>query len=464
MKLYLHCLILFLLCLPSVDYAAVLPKEVAGKRLPSLAPMIEKVMPSIVNIAAVGELSDAEARIRSQLQQQKQQPLQPHAESKDNKFATIGSGVILDSANGYIITNAHLLEKTNRVVVTLNDGRQFVAKMIGQDAASDIAVLQIKAPRLVAMTLGDSDKIKVGDFVTAIGSPFGLSKTVTSGIISAMGRSRLGIEGYEDFIQTDAAINVGNSGGALIDLSGRLVGINTAILSPANIGSVGIGFAIPINMAQSVMQQLVRYGEVKRGLMGVYVQKITPDLAQDFAMSNTDGALVAFIAPGSPAAKAGIMPGDIITHIDGRLVRDAAQVRNVVGLHRVGSAVKLELLRHNKPKSYTISLADPNTHNSLVLVSNPLFAGLGLHDFKAQTVAHGMLEGVVVTQITENSAGWRAGLVPGDVIININQQTVTELNGLNRAASRLAQQEQNHLLLRVIRGSGALFVALREEP
>src|SRR5277367_4003945 len=284
--------------------------------MPSLAPMVKRVSPSVVNIATRGTIKEQPGR----------NPLlddpffrrffdtPPDARPHERQFRSAGSGVIVDAKNGYIITNHHVVENASEITITLLDNRTFTAKVIGSDEGADVAVLQAKQPNLIAMALGDSAKLEVGDYVVAIGNPFGLQHTVTAGIVSALGRTGINPDGYEDFIQTDASINPGNSGGALVNLRGELVGINSAILSRSG-GNIGIGFAIPVNMVKGVMEQLIKYGQVKRGVLGVQLYNVTPDIAKEFGLTETTGALVAGVAQGSAADRAGIKTGDIIVSL-----------------------------------------------------------------------------------------------------------------------------------------------------
>jgi len=270
-----------------------------------------------------------------------------------------GSGVIVDAAQGYVMTNAHVVENANSIEVTTKDNRHFKAKLIGRDPDTDIAALQISGGNLTSVPIGDSDYLQVGDFVLAIGNPFGLGQTVTSGIVSALGRSP-GIEGYEDFIQTDASINLGNSGGPLVDLQGRIVGINTAILAPSG-GNIGIGFAVPINMARQVMDQLVQYGEIKRGRIGVAIQDLTPDLAQALGTRHTQGAVIARVEPGSPAERAGLRTNDLVVAINGAPMRSGTDLRNRVGLSRIGDAVELTVERGGTERNVTVRIEQVTT-------------------------------------------------------------------------------------------------------
>ncbi len=414
----------------------------------SIAPMLKKIMPAVVNIAAQGEIPVPGT------------PTSPYGQTRD--FASLGSGVIIDASKGYVITNNHVIEKAKTITITLSDGRDFKAKLIGTDPGTDIAILQIPAEHLTAMPIGNSDNLNVGDFVAAIGCPFGLNQTVTSGIVSALARGSLGIEGpqgLENFIQTDASINPGNSGGALVNLNGQLIGINTAILTPEG-GNIGIGFAIPINMAKTIMAQLIQYGSVKRGLMGVIVQDLTPDLADGFGLSNTTkGAVVTQISPSSPAQKAGIEVGDIIQSVNNENMETASAVRNTVGLLRVGAKVDVGLLRKGKKMTIELTTADPDKYIESSHTQNPFLFGLALRDFDQEIPGQGHINGVQITFVSKNSPAWRVGLQPGDVIRSANQVPVKSIKDLQDIAGKNTKS----LLLNIVRNGGALFVVLDKE-
>jgi Do/DeqQ family serine protease len=331
------------------DAAAPIP-ELGGAAVPTLAPMLSRITPGVVGIAVKGKVREENPLLqdpffRRFFNLQQQQPVERETQA-------VGSGVIVDAAQGYVLTNSHVVENATSIDVTTKDERTLHARLIGRDPGTDIAVLQIPASGLTTVPLGDSDRLQVGDFVLAIGNPFGLGQTVTSGIVSALGRS-VGIEGYEDFIQTDASINPGNSGGALVDLRGQLVGINTAILAPGG-GNIGIGFAVPINMARHAMDQIIRYGEVKRGRIGVAIQDLTPDIAQGLGTAQTQGAVIARVEPGSPAARAGLQASDVITAVDGTSVHNGTQLRNIIGLSRIGDEVQLTVDRRGSAHTVTV--------------------------------------------------------------------------------------------------------------
>lgn len=328
--------------LPLPAFAAAPIPEVTGA-VPSLAPMLARITPGVVGVSVKGRVREENPLLQDpffrrffNLPQQKQ--------FQERETQATGSGVIVDAEHGYVLTNGHVVENATAIEITTKDNHRFQAKLVGRDPETDVAVLQIPGQDLTSVPLGDSDRLQVGDFVLAIGNPFGLGQTVTSGIVSALGRSGLGIEGYEDFIQTDASINPGNSGGPLVNLQGQMVGINTAILAPGG-GNIGIGFAVPINMARRVMDQLIRYGEVHRGRIGVEIQDLTPDLAQAMNTQQTAGAVIRRVDPGSSAERSGLRSGDLVVGVNGVPVRSGTQLRNTIGLSRIGDSVALTVVR-----------------------------------------------------------------------------------------------------------------------
>ena len=435
---------------------AALPAAVDGQPLPTLAPMLQRVTPTVVNIATVGRvrieqnplLNDPFFRRFFNIPNQ---PLERQTQS-------LGSGVVVDAARGYVLTNHHVVDKADQIRVMLSDGRRVDAELIGADPESDVAVIRIPAEKLTALPLADSDALNVGDFVVAIGNPFGLGQTVTSGIVSALGRTGLGIEGYEDFIQTDASINPGNSGGALVNLRGELVGVNTAILAPGG-GNVGIGFAIPSNMARSIMEQLVEHGEIRRGQLGISAQDLTPELAQAFGLKEQRGTVVANIADGSPAAAAGLRVGDIILSLNDRPVASAADVRNRIGLLRVGEPVRLEVLRDGQQRQITAILQAPTVTSLDGQTLHPRLAGASFSDIVEGMAEFGRTEGVSITQLKPRSPAAAAGLREGDLVISANQLPVTNINDLKTAIQKF--RSASGLLLNVQRGNGALFLVIR---
>jgi len=351
---YFRALILlttFLTGLLPANVVAVLP--VVNNPLPE---MLKKVVPGVVNISTRTRIRYEENPLFKdpffrQFFDIPNMPLEREQQS-------LGSGVVVDASKGYVVTNNHVINKADKITVTLQDGQSFEATLVGSDENTDIALIRIKNGNLVELPKGNSDLLQVGDFVVAIGSPFGLGQTVTSGIVSALGRSSLGIEGYEDFIQTDASINPGNSGGALVNLQGELIGINTAIVGPSG-GNVGIGFAIPINLANQVINQIIQFGEIKRGQLGIQMQDLTPALASAFHIKQQHGAVIAGIIPGSPAQKAGLQRGDIVTSVNGQAVDSATKLRNRIALMQVGDLVSLDILRDGEEINIKARLSKP---------------------------------------------------------------------------------------------------------
>jgi Do/DeqQ family serine protease len=419
--------------------------------MPSLAPMVKRVSPAVVNIATRGTIKETGQR----------NPLlddpffrrffdaPPDSKPRERQFQSAGSGVIVDARNGYIITNNHVVANASEITITLLDDRSFSAKVVGADEGADIAVLQAKEPDLVALPLGDSAKLEVGDFVVAIGNPFGLQHTVTAGIVSALGRSGINPEGYEDFIQTDASINPGNSGGALVNLRGELVGINSAILSGSG-GNIGIGFAIPVNMARGVMDQLIKYGQVKRGMLGVNIYKVTPEIAKEFGLADSSGAMVAGVAQGSSAERAGIKTGDIITSINGAAMRSAGELRNTIGMLRVGDKVEIGLLRDGKTLQVIALVAERGNAESADAVDvNPGLEGAELVDAPQGS-------GVLVRSVLVGSPAAQAGLRTNDLIVGVGRTPVS-----NGKAFRAAAKGANVLVLNVRRGSAILLIPIR---
>jgi Do/DeqQ family serine protease len=433
---------------------AALPQSAGGQELPSLAPMLEQVTPAVVNIATEG-------RIMVQ-----QNPLLADPFFRrffnipegpiERKTQSLGSGVIVDAERGLVLTNNHVIANAVQITVTLRDGRHLQAEIVGTDPETDVAVIQIPAEDLLAVRPADSDRLRVGDFVVAIGNPFGLGQTVTSGIVSALSRSGLGIEGYEDFIQTDASINPGNSGGALVNLHGELIGINTAIFSRHG-GNIGIGFAIPINLALQVMEQLVDKGAVERGFIGVSVQNLDADLAAAFGLASQSGAVVTGIMPDSPAAAAGLKPGDVIVEINRKPVRHSGDVRNQIGLLPVGQPVEFVVLRDGKRRNLRATVgAGRETAGSPGAV-NPRLQGVTVAELDSGHPLYGRVEGVVVAGIDAGSRAWRSGLRQGDVISSVNHARVRNMQEFLAAVDRKADS----LLLRVVRGNAAAFLVIK---
>lgn len=406
---------------------AQLPEKVGDAPVPSLAPIVKKASPAVVNIAT-----------RGTLREQRRNPLledpffrrffdAPDLAPRERQFQSAGSGVIVDARQGYIITNAHVVENADEITVTLLDDRQIKAKVIGSDKPSDVALLKIAANNLIEMPLADSSKAEVGDFVLAIGNPFALSHTVTSGIISALGRSDGSADSYQDFIQTDAPINPGNSGGALVDLHGQLVGVNTAIFSGSG-GNIGIGFAIPSNMVKAVMAQLVQYGEVKRGMLGVQLSNaFTPDIAQSLGLDNNRGALISEVVEGGSADKAGIKAGDVITTINGRTVANSSELRNSIGVLRIGDKVEIGLLREGKPRRVTAVIGERSgTDADAAAEIHAAFEGASF----ANADGGG---GVVVQAVAAGSPAAQSGLRANDIILAIGRERIANVDQLRAA-------------------------------
>lgn len=417
----------------------------------SIAPMLTKVMPAVVNISVVGKIPVIQSENDSQSGNDKQPP-----RFGNKKFSSFGSGVIVDAKKGIIITNAHVVKYADTITVTLNSGHQHPAQLIGTDPASDVALLKIEVDDLSELPLSDSDQLVVGDFVAAIGNPFGLEQTVTSGIVSGLQRSGLGIEGYEEFIQTDAPINPGNSGGALVDMEGNLIGINTAIMSPAG-GNIGIGFAIPANMAKSVMNQLLKYGQVQRGLVGVLVQPLTPKLAKALKSPRDQAAVVTQVSAHSPAATAGVKVGDIILQVNDTEIQNAAQIRNIIGLLRVGSTIKLKVARQGKIMNFTTRSTDPQAFAKKSEESNARLFGMNLNNFDQVIPNRGHVKGVALIGVAEDSPAWKAGLRAGDVITAINTNTTYTIEDVE---TQMQANQNESLLLHILRSNGAMFVVL----
>jgi len=452
-KFITRCVFLFLVFVPVLSMAALPLVDSQGQRLPTLAPMLKEALPAVVNIATSGRVQVQQSPLFNDpfFRRFFDIPDQP----RERKTQSLGSGVIVDAKNGYIITNNHVIDKADEINVTLSDGRHFKAKLIGTDPETDIAVIQIDANEITALPVADSDQLNVGDFAVAIGNPFGLGQTVTSGIISALGRSGLGIEGYEDFIQTDASINPGNSGGALVNLNGELIGINTAIFSQSG-GNIGIGFAIPINMVREVMQHLVTHGEVKRGRLGASAQDITPDLAKAFDLKNgQSGAVITQVIPDSAADKSGLKAGDIVIAVNDKPVRDGSDLRNYIGLLRIGQKVEMTIVREGKQKKLVAVVEEPESSSKLGKAIHEKLEGAEFADIIEGNPLYGRVQGVLVAQVEPGSMAMRAGLRKGDLIISANRKEVKSVDDLAKAVKGGPK-----ILLNIRRGNGALFLYL----
>ncbi|WP_333855496.1 serine endoprotease DegP [Leclercia sp.] len=458
----------------SASAAETVSSAATAQQMPSLAPMLEKVMPSVVSINVEGSTTVNTPRMPRNFQQffgdnspfcQEGSPFQSspfcqgggpgddggNGGGQQQKFMALGSGVIIDAAKGYVVTNNHVVDNASTIKVQLSDGRKLDAKVVGKDPRSDIALIQIQDPKnLTAIKLADSDALRVGDYTVAIGNPFGLGETVTSGIVSALGRSGLNAENYENFIQTDAAINRGNSGGALVNLNGELIGINTAILAPDG-GNIGIGFAIPSNMVKNLTAQMVEFGQVKRGELGILGTELNSELAKAMKVDAQRGAFVSQVMPNSSAAKAGIKAGDVITTLNGKPVSSFAALRAEVGSMPVGSKVSLGLLREGKPVTVTLELQQSSQQNQAGAAA--VFSGIEGADMSNK----GQDKGVSVENVKANSPAARIGLKKGDVIIGANQQPIKNVDELRK----ILDSKPAVLALNIQRGDTSLYLLMQ---
>ena len=371
--------------------------------------------------------------------------------------ANLGSGVIVDAENGLILTNYHVVENAYEIKVTLTDGREMQAEIIGRDPDTDVAVIQVSGDSLVEVPIADSSALRVGDFVVAIGNPFGLGQTVTSGIVSALGRSGLGIESIEDFIQTDASINLGNSGGALVNLRGELVGINTAIYGAGNQGSIGIGFAIPINMAYDIMRQLIDYGEVKRGRLGAKGQDLTAQLAQAFGIEPTNGFIVTQIEAGSPAYRSGLQVGDVIVAANSKPIRSTRDMHNLVGLQRIGQTIELSLYRNGTEIELPVLIQPIEINKMGGGVIHPKLAGATIGEMREQHLQRGRVDYLKVMKVEPGSNAEQSGFRVGDIIFSINKQLARTFDEV----FALLESNGNGMIMNVQRGERELYILLK---
>ena len=437
--------------------AAPAQAHLTADEVPSLAPLVKESAPAVVIVATQGKLQ--------QPQTQEPHPFFDHPfferyfgerpNPQPRRPRAMGSGVIVDAENGYLLTNHHVIDNAEQITVALTDRREFEAEVVGADPETDIALLKIDADSLTALPFADSNELQVGDYVVAIGNPFGLGQTITAGIVSAVGRSGLSLESYEDFIQTDAAINVGNSGGALINLKGELVGINTAIFSGRG-GNIGIGFAIPINMARQIMDQLLTHGEIQRGRIGVQIQDLIPDLAEALGTSHERGAVVAQVIPGTPAEAAGIQIGDVIVEMNGEPVVGSSDLRNKVGLLRVGDAVRLTIERDGKPMTIELAVGERSEVALGAGSQIPQLKGVVLGPLTPSSPLHEEVEGVLVIEVEVDTPAWNAGLREGDVIVEVNRREVKRTDEILEAFEGSVPP----LLLNIRRGDGARFILI----
>ncbi|WP_354514938.1 Do family serine endopeptidase [Luteibacter sp. PvP019] len=429
---------------------ASLPPAINGEPLPSLAPMLSKVTPAVVNISTKTRVRARDPYFDDPLFRQL---FGNQGAPRERVEQSLGSGVVVDAAKGYVLTNHHVVGGADDITVTLQDGRDLKAKLVGSDPDTDVALLQIPADKLQALPIADSSQLRVGDFVVAVGDPFGLGQTATSGMVSALGRSGLG-KGFQNFIQTDASINPGNSGGALVNLRGELVGINSMIFTPSG-GNVGIGFAIPTDLATGVMKQLLAYGKVRRGNLGVEVQDITPRIAQALGLKDTSGAVVTRVDTGSPAEGAGLQTGDVLTAVDGKPVRSSQDVRNAEGLLPLGAKVTLSVKREGAARDVQATIEAPRLATLDGGKVDGRLAGVVLSDLSPEQRAAGLF-GVALSGIKRGSAADRAGLRDGDIVIGIGQRKVASVKGLPVGSALAGRQ----LLLTVVRGEAVYYAML----
>jgi len=453
MKLLLPGLLLLVLFAP---LQAALPVAVDGQQLPSLAPMLERATPAVVNIATRGK-----SRRRVELPLPRDPLFRrffdvPSIE-RVLETTSLGSGVIVDAENGLILTNFHVIKDAYQINVTLTDGRELSADIIGRDADTDIAVIQVAGENLTQIPMADSSALRVGDFVVAIGNPFGLGQTVTSGIVSALGRSGLGIESIEDFIQTDASINLGNSGGALVNLRGELVGINTAIFGAGNQGSIGIGFAIPINMANDIMRQLIDHGEVKRGRLGAQGQDLTVPLAQAFGIERSNGFIVTQIETGSPADKAGIEVGDVIVAANDKPIRSSRDMHNLVGLQRLGETIELVLFRNGAEVTLPVKIQPIEINKLGGDLIHPKLAGATIGEMREQHLQRGRVDYLEVMRVEQGSSAQESGFRVGDIIYSINKQLTRTFDEV----FALMEANGKGMIMNIQRGNRELYILLK---
>jgi len=431
-----------------------LPALVGDQSLLSLAPLVSTASPAVVSIATRGTVEAPQNPLADDPFFQR---FFGAPQQRQRQVRSAGSGVIIDAKNGYILTNHHVVENADEIEILLSDKRNLKAKVVGSDPGTDIAVLQVEdTDKLVQMPLGNSDNIQVGDFVVAIGNPFGLSHTVTSGIVSALGRTGLSQDGYEDFIQTDASINPGNSGGALINLGGELIGINSAIFSGSG-GNIGIGFAIPVNIAKSIMAQLIEYGEIQRGLLGVSISDFNAETAEALGITdNVEGALVQEVVSDSAAGSAGIEVSDIIIAVDDNPVTSAADLRTTIGLRRSGDQVRIKFIRDGKKRTINATLTQLDATEQLAAAEiHPALAGAEFENYTGDSRGYPEA-GVLVSSVEPGSPAAQRGLRGNDVITTLNRRRVHTVRELSELA-----EGQNLLILGLRRGQRDLLLQIR---
>lgn len=431
--------------------SAALPLSVGNEQLPSLAPMLEQVTPAVVSIAVEGKQTT-----RQNLPESFRfffGPDFPAEQMQERPFRGLGSGVIIDAKKGHIVTNYHVINGADKIQVKLHDGREYDAELIGGDEMSDIALLKLESTKnLTQIKVADSDKLRVGDFSVAIGNPFGLGQTVTSGIVSALGRSGLNIENFENFIQTDAAINSGNSGGALVNLRGELIGINTAILGP-NGGNIGIGFAIPSNMVRNLTDQILEFGEVKRGMLGVQGGEVTSELAEALGYEASKGAFISQVVPESAADKAGLEAGDIIIKINNKEIRTFSELRAKVATLGAGKEITIGVIRDGKEKSFDVTLGEASESKTKAESLHDGLKGAEL----TNSGTDDSVEGVKVTAVEKGSSAESYQLQQDDIIVGVNRQRVKNLGELRT----VLEQKPNVLALNIQRGERTIYLVVR---
>lgn len=436
----------FLLILSAAAFAA-LPGAVDGEAVPSLAPLVERVSPAVVNIRVNQTVRTGSSFGDDPFRRFFGLPDIPRG---PREIASAGSGVIVDAERGYILTNHHVVEYADAIQISLIDGEILDAEVVGSDAATDIALIKVEADDLVDMPIGDSEVVRAGDFVLAIGNPFGLGHTVTSGIVSALGRTGISRDGYEDFIQTDASINPGNSGGALVNMRGELIGINSAIISRSG-GNVGIGFAVPTEIAGSIMRQILDFGEVRRGLLGVTIQAIDAEVAEALNAEVDRGALITEIVPGSAAEESGLKVDDIIVGINDKKITDASELRNTIGLMGSGEDVRIKYIRDGDERTTTAKLGRQQLARS---AGTDIHPGLTGAQFAASSATSA--GGIEVTAVEPGSSAAQRGLRSGDVILQVNRRSVRNLQQLREIAGA-----NRILFLLVQRGDRAIMLQIR---
>ena len=434
----------------SADWPAALMN---GDR-PSMAPLLEQVTPAVVNISVTGSV-----RVRTNPMLEDpffrrffNIPEQPRSIPRQSA----GSGVIVDARKGYVLTNHHVIDGADRIEVTLQDRRRIEAELIGSDEGTDIALLKIDADDLTALPLGDSKQVRVGDFVLAIGNPFGLGQTVTSGIVSALGRTGINADGYEDFIQTDASINPGNSGGALIDIDGDLIGINTAIIAPSG-GNVGIGFAVPVEMAAAVMNQILEYGEVRRGRLGVMIQDVTPELAEALDLRTSEGAVITEVQAGSAADDAGLAAGDVVVAVDGTPVANGSELRNRIGLTPLGEKLEVTVLRDGRRRSFDVEIGDSGRVAMAGGSTYPQLRGAEIRNLDPGHPRYDDARGPIVVSVEQGSPAWRNGIRENDIILAVNRTRVQSVDEMAAALERVGST----IALSILRGNARIFIVVQ---